>query len=44
MERMRDRGRQNPNLIVWDDDTYAIQFWEARGYRREKTVDYAKEL
>jgi len=29
---------------VWDDNTWAMRFWEALGYRREKTVEYAKEL
>lgn len=43
MERIRDRGCRNPNLIVGDDDTVAMQFWEGLGDRREKTVEYAKE-
>ena len=42
--RLRDLGCPKVNLIVWDDNTYAIRFWEALGYRREKTVEYAKEL
>ena len=42
--RLRDLGCAKLNLIVWDDNTYAMQFWEALGYRREKTVEYAKEL
>ena len=42
--RLRDLGCPKLNLIVWDDNTYAMQFWEALGYRREKTAEYAKEL
>ena len=42
--RMRDLGCPKLNLIVWDDNTWAMQFWEALGYRRAKTVEYAKEL
>ena len=42
--RLRALGCPKLNLIVWDDNTYAMQFWEALGYRREKTVEYAKEL
>ena len=42
--RLRDLGCPKLNLIVWDDNTWAMQFWEALGYRREKTVEYAKEL
>jgi ribosomal protein S18 acetylase RimI-like enzyme len=42
--RLGDLGCPKVNLIVWDDNTWAMQFWEALGYRREKTVEYAKEL
>jgi ribosomal protein S18 acetylase RimI-like enzyme len=42
--RLRDLGCPKLNLIVWDDNTWAMQFWEALGYRREKTVEFAKEL
>lgn len=42
--RLRALGCPKVNLIVWDDNTYAMRFWEALGYRREKTVEYAKEL
>lgn len=42
--RLRELGCPKVNLIVWDDNTYAMRFWEALGYRREKTVEYAKEL
>ena len=42
--RLRALGCPKLNLIVWDDNTWAMQFWEALGYRREKTVEYAKEL
>ena len=43
-ERLREHGCPKVNLIVWDDNTWAMQFWEALGYRREKTVEFAKEL
>jgi len=42
--RLRELGCTKVNLIVWDDNTWAMRFWEALGYRREKTVEYAKEL
>ena len=42
--RLRDLGCPKLNLIVWDDNTWAMQFWEALGYHREKTVEFAKEL
>jgi ribosomal protein S18 acetylase RimI-like enzyme len=42
--RLRDLGCPKLKLIVWDDNTWAMQFWDALGYRREKTVEYAKEL
>ena len=42
--RLRALGCPKLNLIVWDDNTYAMRFWEALGYRREKAVEYAKEL
>ena len=42
--RLRALGCPKLNLIVWDDNAYAMRFWEALGYRREKTVEYAKEL
>lgn len=42
--RLRALGCPKVNLIVWDDNTYAMRFWEALGYRLEKTVEYAKEL
>jgi ribosomal protein S18 acetylase RimI-like enzyme len=43
-ERLRAIGCPKVNLIVWDDNTWAMRFWEALGYRHEKTVEYAKEL
>ena len=42
--RLRALGCPKVNLIVWDDNTYAMRFWEALGYRLEKAVEYAKEL
>ncbi|HEX9269791.1 MAG TPA: GNAT family N-acetyltransferase [Candidatus Limnocylindria bacterium] len=42
--RLRERGCPKLNLIVWDDNQYAMRFWDALGYRREKTVEFAKEL
>ena len=43
-DRLRALGCPKLNLLVWDDNTYAMRFWEALGYRREQTVEYAKEL
>ena len=42
--RLREVGCPKLNLLVWGDNTWAMQFWESLGYRREKTVEYAKEL
>lgn len=42
--RLRALGCPKLNLLVWDDNTWAMRFWESLGYRREKTVEYAKEL
>ena len=42
--RLRALGCPKLNLIVWDDNTHAMRFWEALGYRREMAVEYAKEL
>jgi ribosomal protein S18 acetylase RimI-like enzyme len=43
-ERLREMGCRKLNLIVWDTETDAMAFWSAVGYRREPTVEYAKEL
>jgi ribosomal protein S18 acetylase RimI-like enzyme len=43
-ERLRALGCPKLNLIVWDDNVEAMRFWERIGYRREKTVEFAKEL
>ncbi|HVR88826.1 MAG TPA: GNAT family N-acetyltransferase [Candidatus Limnocylindria bacterium] len=43
-QRLRELGCLKLNLIVWDDNTHALRFWESLGFRREKTVEYAKEL
>lgn len=42
--RLREIGCPKVNLIVWNDNDPAMRFWEALGYRREATVEYAKEL
>ena len=42
--RLRERGCPKLNLLVWEDNTWAMAFWERVGYRREKTVEFAKEL
>jgi len=42
--RLRERGCPKLNLLVWEDNTWAMAFWERAGYRREKTVEFGKEL
>jgi len=42
--RLRALGCPKLNLLVWDDNTHAMRFWESIGYRREKTVEFAKVL
>ena len=32
------------NLIVWDDNTAARDFWTAAGYTRATTVEFEKQL
>lgn len=43
-ERLRERGRPKVNLIVWDDNNAAIDFWAAAGYTRAATVEFEREL
>jgi len=42
--RLHDLGCPKLNLIVWDDNTEAMRFWEANGYERDPTVEYSKRL
>lgn len=42
--RLRAIGCPKVNLIVWEDNTWAMRFWEALGYARATTVEYEKEL
>jgi ribosomal protein S18 acetylase RimI-like enzyme len=42
--RLRDRGCPKVNLIVWDDNSDAMDFWTASGYRRAATIEFEKEL
>jgi hypothetical protein len=42
--RLRAQGCKNLNLIVWDEEEDAMAFWTAIGYRRERTLEFAKEL
>ena len=37
-------GGWKVNLIVWDDNAAAMDFWIAAGYRRAATVEFEKEL
>jgi ribosomal protein S18 acetylase RimI-like enzyme len=41
---LRDRGCPKVNLIVWEDNTAAMEFWEANGYTRATTVEFEKAL
>jgi ribosomal protein S18 acetylase RimI-like enzyme len=43
-ERLRTQGCKKLNLIVWDEEEDAMAFWAAMGYRRERTVEFAKPL
>jgi ribosomal protein S18 acetylase RimI-like enzyme len=43
-DRLRAMGCRKLNLIVWEGEEEAMAFWAGIGYRREKTVEYAKEL
>jgi len=43
-DRLRAMGCRKLNLIVWEGEEDAMAFWAGIGYRREKTVEYAKEL
>ena len=43
-ERLRELGCRKLNLIVWEGEDQAMAFWAALGYRREPTVEFAKEL
>jgi ribosomal protein S18 acetylase RimI-like enzyme len=43
-ERLRERGCRKVNLIVWDDNMSAMEFWSALGYARAATVEYEKVL
>jgi len=43
-ERLRAQGCKKLNLIVWDEEEDAMSFWTAIGYRRERTVEFAKPL
>ena len=42
--RLRAMGCCKLNLIVWEGEDDAMAFWAGIGYRREKTVEFAKEL
>lgn len=43
-ERLRALGCPKVNLIVWEENAHGMRFWDAIGYRREKSVEYGKEL
>ncbi len=43
-ERLRAIGCPKVNLIVWEDNTDAMAFWQASGYTREKAVEFGKTL
>lgn len=43
-DRLRALGCRKLNLIVWEGEEDAMAFWERIGYRREKTVEFAKAL
>jgi ribosomal protein S18 acetylase RimI-like enzyme len=43
-KRLKALGCKKLNLIVWDHEQDAMAFWVALGYRRERTVEFGKEL
>ena len=43
-QRLRERGCPKVNLIVWNDNAAAMEFWKANGYTRATTVEFEKEL
>jgi len=43
-ERLRAGGCPKINLIVWDTNASAMEFWAALGYARAPTVEYEKTL
>jgi ribosomal protein S18 acetylase RimI-like enzyme len=43
-QRLRERGCPKVNLIVWDDNAAAMDFWTAAGYRRAATIEFEKKL
>ena len=43
-ERLRARNCPKVNLIVWSDNTSAMEFWSSLGYTRADTVEYEKVL
>ncbi len=42
--RLRALGCPKVNLIVWEDNAAAMDFWAAAGYTREKAVEFGKTL
>jgi ribosomal protein S18 acetylase RimI-like enzyme len=43
-ERLRAAGCPKINLIVWDSNIEAMEFWGALGYTRAATVEFEKQL
>jgi ribosomal protein S18 acetylase RimI-like enzyme len=43
-DRLRAMGCRKLNLIVWEGEQDAMEFWTGIGYYREKTVEFAKVL
>jgi ribosomal protein S18 acetylase RimI-like enzyme len=43
-QRLKERGCPKVNLIVWDDNAGAMNFWTAAGYTRATTVEFEKQL
>jgi ribosomal protein S18 acetylase RimI-like enzyme len=43
-ERFRALGCPKVNLIVWEDNAEAMEFWSAAGYERENAVEFGKTL
>ena len=43
-QRLRERGCPKVNLIVWEDNAAAMEFWQTIGYTRATTIEFEKVL
>lgn len=43
-KRLRELGCKKVNLVVWAENTWAMEFWVSLGYAREDAVEFGKVL